>query len=103
VPGVMAGVDALEKQHPREPHYYLFVLGVEPSLQGKGVGSALLGPVLARCDAEGMPAYLETANPRNLPLYERHGFRVRAEFAVPHGGPLTWLMWRGGEERGNRK
>lgn len=96
VPGVMAGIDALEKQHPREPHYYLFLLGVEPALQGKGVGSALLGPVLARCDAEGMPAYLETANPRNLPLYERHGFRVRAEFTVPHGGPLNWLMWRPG-------
>jgi ribosomal protein S18 acetylase RimI-like enzyme len=94
VPGVMAGIGALERQHPREPHYYLFLLGVEPRCQGQGVGSSLLQPVLAQCAAEGMPAFLETANPRNLPLYEHHGFRVRAEFTVPHGGPLTWLMWR---------
>ncbi|HLZ69581.1 MAG TPA: GNAT family N-acetyltransferase [Dehalococcoidia bacterium] len=94
VPGVMAGISAFDQQHPREAHYYLFLLGVEPACQGKGVGSALLGPVLARCDAEGMPAYLETANPRNLPLYERHGFRVQREFTVPRGGPLNWLMWR---------
>ncbi len=98
VPGVMAGLDAFDKQHPREPHYYLFLLGVEPGCQGQGVGSALLRPVLAQCDAERMPAYLETANPRNVPLYERHGFRVRAEFTVPHGGPLNWLMWRGPRE-----
>jgi len=94
VPKVMSGVDALERKHPRVPHYYLFLLGVEPAMQGRGVGSALLVPVLERCDRERMPAYLETATARNVPLYERNGFRVREEFTVPHGGPKSWLMWR---------
>jgi GNAT superfamily N-acetyltransferase len=78
----------------REPHNYLFILGVEPELQGRGLGSAMLAPLLARARSEGLPCYLETFNPRNLPLYERHGFRVVQE-GVPPGSNLTlWAMRR---------
>ena len=62
--------------HPEEPHWYLSMIGVDPSRQGQGLGSALLKAGLARCDAEGLPAYLESSSPRNVPLYERHGFEV---------------------------
>lgn len=60
--------------HPSTPHWYLPMIGVEPSRQGSGVGSALLQHSLANCDADGLPAYLESSNPKNIPLYERFGF-----------------------------
>jgi ribosomal protein S18 acetylase RimI-like enzyme len=62
--------------HPSEPHWYLPMIGVDPTEQGRGYGSALLRRGLARCDAERLPAYLESTNPRNVPLYERFGFKV---------------------------
>lgn len=61
--------------HPEEPHWYLPLIGVEPSRQGRGIGTALMLPVLERCDREGTVAYLESSNPRNIALYERLGFR----------------------------
>lgn len=64
----------VERVHLREPHYYLFAIGTDPTHQGRGVGSALLAPMLARCDAEKLPAYLESSTPANLPFYRRHGF-----------------------------
>jgi ribosomal protein S18 acetylase RimI-like enzyme len=64
----------VERVHLREPHYYLFAIGADPAQQGRGVGSALLAPMLARCDAEKLPAYLESSNPENIPFYRRHGF-----------------------------
>src|SRR5215210_1835371 len=70
----------IEAKHPKDrPHYYLAVLGIEPELQGRGFGSALMQPVLNRCDREGVPAYLESSKRRNVVLYERHGFRVVEE------------------------
>ncbi len=62
--------------HPKEPHWYLPLLGVDPAHQNEGVGSALLRHVTDRCDRDGVPAYLESSNPRNIPLYERHGFEI---------------------------
>ena len=94
IPTILGGVSAIEKKHPAKPHYYLFVLGTEPEHQGRGVGTQLLRPVLERCDREGVPAYLESSKEKNLPLYERNGFRVTEVFQVPNGGPPLWLMWR---------
>jgi ribosomal protein S18 acetylase RimI-like enzyme len=62
--------------HPAEPHWYLSMIGVDPSRQGQGLGAALLKEGLHRCDADGLPAYLESSSPKNVPLYERHGFEV---------------------------
>jgi GNAT superfamily N-acetyltransferase len=84
---------AVESKHPEEPHWYLAVLGTDPSQQGKGVGSALLEPVLTRCDAEGVPAYLESSKESNIPFYRRHGFEVTSEIVLPKG-PTVWPMWR---------
>lgn len=84
----------LEARHPHEPHYYLQLLGVEPEWQCKGIGSALLRPVLERCDREGAAAYLEASSERNRALYERHGFEVVDEVRLPAGGPPMWPMWR---------
>lgn len=79
--------------HPAVPHWYLPFIGVDPGAQGCGVGSALLAASLAVVDADGLPAYLESTNPRNVPLYERFGFRVVGEIQVGTS-PVLHPMWR---------
>jgi GNAT superfamily N-acetyltransferase len=90
---VSRGLLGIESRHPREPHLYLAVVGVRPEQQGQGLGTALLQPGLAEADRIGLPAYLESSSPRNVPLYERHGFEVTEEVRLPSGPPV-WLMWR---------
>jgi ribosomal protein S18 acetylase RimI-like enzyme len=70
-----AVVERMGLNHPREPHWHLPLIGVDPVHQHRGLGSALLRHALARCDREQLPAYLESSNPANIPLYELHGFR----------------------------
>ena len=84
----------LETKHPRQPHWYLATLGTAVEHQGKGVGSALMRPVLEHCDAEGIPCYLESSKERNVPFYRRHGFEVVEEVPLPDDGPALWTMWR---------
>jgi ribosomal protein S18 acetylase RimI-like enzyme len=78
--------------HPHEPHWYLSMLGVDPACQGRGYGSALLKAGLARCDADGLPAYLESSNPKNIPLYERFGFEVMGHIAPGDFPGLTPML-----------
>ena len=73
---VFVPVEAAFAEDVPEPVWYLGVLGVEPGRQGRGIGSRLMAPVLERADRESLAVTLETAQPKNLPLYERHGFRV---------------------------
>ena len=96
---LLQAVNAAESNHPKEPHYYLAFLGVEPTMQGKGIGSALLRQVLQRCDRDGVPAYLEASTPRNRALYERNGFNVTEEFFLGKGSPPLWRMWRAPSSR----
>ncbi len=89
--------DYIEGLHRRDAparHWYLMILGVDPPRQGQGVGSALIQPVLARADAEGLPCYLETETEGNVPFYNRHGFEVVVEGGLPGGGPRFWTMMR---------
>jgi ribosomal protein S18 acetylase RimI-like enzyme len=87
-------LNLIETKHPHEPHWYLASLGTAVEQQGKGVGGALMRPVLERCDAEGTPCYLESSKERNLPFYRRHGFEVVEEVPLPGDGPPVWTMWR---------
>jgi ribosomal protein S18 acetylase RimI-like enzyme len=91
---ILGGLECMEARHPHDPpHWYLFILGTEQAAQGRGLGSALLAQVLARVDADGPSAYLESSNERNIALYGRHGFEMTNEVAIP-GGPRIWPMWR---------
>lgn len=94
LPRALRGLSFMESVHPHEPHYYLPILGVDPEWQGHGIGSAILGPMLERCDSEEMPAYLEATTPRNRELYRRNGFAVTEEIRFPDDGPPLWKMWR---------
>lgn len=90
---VVSGLAMIDERHPVEPHLYLALLGVEPRLQGRGLGSALIAPGLETCDRRGLPAYLETAKERNLAFYSAHGFVLTGRVDLP-GGPPVWTMWR---------
>jgi ribosomal protein S18 acetylase RimI-like enzyme len=73
---VFAVFEQMGRYHPNEPHWYLPLMGVDPSQQSKGFGSALLQHILIQFDRNNKLAYLESSNPRNIPLYKRHGFEL---------------------------
>jgi ribosomal protein S18 acetylase RimI-like enzyme len=74
-PEISSLLEQMGRYHPSEPHWYLPLIGIDPARQGRGLGSALMRHALAACDRDRLPAYLESANPQNLPFYERHGFK----------------------------
>lgn len=78
--------------HPHEPHWYLPLIGVDPAHFGEGHGDALMAHALARCDRDGTPAYLESTNPRNISLYERHGFEPLGAIQVGSSPPLIPML-----------
>ncbi|MEV7860372.1 GNAT family N-acetyltransferase [Streptomyces hirsutus] len=81
--------------HPTgRAHEYLWMIGVLPGRQGEGLGTALIGSVLDRCDREGLPAYLEASSVRSRLLYERLGFAQVCEPLRLPDGPRMWPMWR---------
>jgi ribosomal protein S18 acetylase RimI-like enzyme len=75
-------------------HVYLWEIGVDPGHQSRGIGSAMLRAVARRSDAAGVPVYVDTTDPRNLSLYERHGFRIVSHGAFPNGGCRYWTLVR---------
>jgi ribosomal protein S18 acetylase RimI-like enzyme len=77
------------KHRPPGTFWYLALIGaIDP---GNGIGSALLEHRLARIEG---PAYLESSNEANVPLYERFGFVVTGEIHLPFHGPTCWKMYR---------
>jgi ribosomal protein S18 acetylase RimI-like enzyme len=86
--------EEMAKYHPREPHWYLPMIGVDPAHQGKGHGDALMDHALRRCDHDRAPAYLESTNPRNMSLYLRHGFEARGTIQVGSSPTLVPMLRR---------
>ncbi|MGW1885133.1 GNAT family N-acetyltransferase [Streptomyces sp. NPDC001970] len=81
--------------HPHDrAHEYLLLIAVSPDRQGQGLGSALIAPVLERCDRDGVPAYLEASSARSGRLYERLGFAFTGRTVDLPEGPHMWPMWR---------
>lgn len=90
---VMGAMDHIEKVHPKEPHWYLQVIGTDPPTQGKGFAGLLMRNQLAVADASGVPCYLESSKESNIPVYRAFGFEVVREIHLPNG-PTLWPMWR---------
>ena len=84
--------EQMAKYHPNEPHWYLPLIGVDPTHQGKGYGTALLTHALKECDRDHLAAYLESTNPRNVSLYERHGFEVVGKIQAGSSPPLVPML-----------
>ena len=81
-------MEAMSTYHPDEPHWYLPMIGVETRQQGRGIGAQLMRHALDRCDTDGIPAYLESSNPRNISLYERCGFVGLGTIQFGNSAPL---------------
>ncbi|WP_298017112.1 N-acetyltransferase [uncultured Parasphingopyxis sp.] len=98
-PGIGAAMGAVmeeaEHHHPDEPIWYLTMIAADPAHINRGLGGALMRHMLERIDAAGETAYLESSNPKNISLYQRHGFEIVAE--ISHGGSpvLTPMIRRG--------
>jgi ribosomal protein S18 acetylase RimI-like enzyme len=90
----VAVFEAMARFHPEEPCWYLPLIGVDPAHQGRGLGAALMRHALARCDADGLPAYLESSNPRNVSLYLRHGFEILGTIQVGSSPELVPMLRR---------
>jgi GNAT superfamily N-acetyltransferase len=90
---LLATFEKMSDWHPEERHWYLPMIGVEPNAQGRGLGGALLRHAVARSDEDGVMAYLESSNPRNISLYERHGFEAMGRIQIG-ACPLVTPMLR---------
>nr|WP_295923900.1 N-acetyltransferase [uncultured Dyadobacter sp.] len=86
--------EQMEQFHPTDPHWYLPMIGVDPVHQGEGIGSALMTETLKAVDSSGSIAYLESSNPRNISLYERHGFEVIGEIQCGSSPVLRPMLRR---------
>jgi GNAT superfamily N-acetyltransferase len=84
--------EQMEKFHPKEPHWYLPLIGTDPLHQGKGYGADLMAHAIWRCDESGLPAYLESSNPVNVPFYERYGFKVMGIIQQGSSPQLTPML-----------
>jgi GNAT superfamily N-acetyltransferase len=100
---LFAVFDQMGSYHPDEPHWHLPLIGVDPPQQRKGFGSVLLAHMLRFCDRDGTPAYLESWNPANIPLYQRHGFEVLGTIQVGGSPPITPMLRRSCEHRDSRQ
>jgi ribosomal protein S18 acetylase RimI-like enzyme len=91
--GVMEFMEGLRAVDMPEDHWYLAAIGVDPEVAGRGLGSALLRPVLAAADAQGVPCYLETVAAQNKAFYERHGF-VKVRHGVESISGVSYWTFR---------
>lgn len=85
-------VDAKHAAHISTAHWYLAYIGIDPDFKGKGFASKLLKPMLEKFSANGIPCYLETNTPGNVPLYEHYGFKVIEDYSVAQAGLAFYAM-----------
>jgi len=94
---VLSVLDTTEKKHHQTittPHWALYAISVDPSVQNRGIGTRLMKPILDLADADQMPCYLDTPSERSLNFFRRLGFEVVLDVDTPSAGPRFWTMVR---------
>ncbi|NVM30890.1 MAG: GNAT family N-acetyltransferase [Candidatus Helarchaeota archaeon] len=91
---IFTRIEKMHKKYAPEPHYYLEMIGIFPTSQGKGLASKLINYVLKHVDAKSMSTYLETLNPKNVALYEHFGFEFRERWDIPGINVSVWALYR---------
>jgi GNAT superfamily N-acetyltransferase len=87
-----AVVKGMAEHHPNEPHWYLPLIAADPNWIGQGLGTLLMKHAVRRCDEEGVAAYLESSNPRNISFYQRHGFKIVGKIQSGSSPVLTPML-----------
>lgn len=90
----LAAAEQNAEHRPAGAHWYLDVLGTDPGRRRAGLATAVLTPVLHRCDAGGLVAFTDTSSEENLAFYARLGFGVCTEYDEPRGGSHVWMLER---------
>lgn len=86
--------DLQETLMKNQPHVYLWGLAVDPDQQHRGIGAALMQPILAQADSERLPLYLETHDERNVRYYQQYGFDLILSTRLPAYELAIWCMSR---------
>ncbi len=89
---VMSQIDKMHRQLMPEPHWYLWVVGINPASQGHGIGGNLLTSGVAQAQQARMPCYLETQTEDNVAFYQKRGFEVLREVTFPEIDLKQWFM-----------
>lgn len=83
--------EAVAAVEPNERYWYLGVLGTDPEQRARGLATAVLAPVLAQADRDGVACCLETSTEANRRFYEHRGFVEATEVALAGGPPVWWM------------
>ncbi|MGB7088358.1 MAG: GNAT family N-acetyltransferase [Phormidesmis sp.] len=89
---LFAVFEEMDRYHPSEPHWYLPLIGIDPSQQSQGYGSALMRHALMQCDRDQTLAYLESTSVKSIPFYQRHGFKLLGTIQVGTSPPLFPML-----------
>ena len=73
-------------------HWYLMVIGIDSAKQGRGIGRALIDPILKRANDAGLPCYLETGEPTNSKFYTKLGFQQLVNTKEPSSQLPFWTF-----------
>jgi GNAT superfamily N-acetyltransferase len=85
-------MEQMAQYHPDEDCWYLAVIGTDPAHMGTGLGATMMKHCLRQCDEDGKLAYLESSNPKNVSLYERHGFEALGRIQCGSSPTMTPML-----------
>ncbi|MBI5541072.1 MAG: GNAT family N-acetyltransferase [Bacteroidia bacterium] len=74
----------IKNSYPKEPIFYLWFIGVNSTVQSKGIGSSLIKDLIKESEITKRPIYLETSMQKNIEFYNKHGFKVYKELDFGH-------------------
>ncbi|RBY81026.1 N-acetyltransferase [Blastococcus sp. TF02A-26] len=86
--------ELVDAARPAGPHWWLEHLGTRPSSRRQGLGRAVLGPALDRCDADGVPAATSVYTWAGVRFLRGSGFEVAASLHTADDELPVWVLVR---------